>query len=85
MAKNLKRLGNVGIILALLILSAPFYWLQIYFFTKIVIPTADPDIFNFSEPTVGKAYFFEGLNFACFSVAHWIFAILMWFTASKLT
>ena len=34
--KKLKKVGNVGIILVLLILSAPCFWLQMFFFTKIV-------------------------------------------------
>jgi len=39
----------------------------------------------FYESTVGTAFVFEGLNFAFFSVAHWIYAVLMWFSSSKLS
>ena len=85
--KKLKKVGNVGIILVLLILSAPCFWLQMFFFTKIVKEKTNLNgsEMYFYESTVGVAFVFEGLNFAFFSVAHWIFAILMWFSAQKLS
>jgi hypothetical protein len=80
----------MGIILALLILSAPCYWLQMYFFTNTVQPNTNPKTSSiattvFYEGTVARVFVFEGLNFAFFSVAHWIFAILMWFSSVKMS
>jgi hypothetical protein len=57
-----------------------------YFFTNTVKEEpSDGEVLRYYKTTVSKAFMFEGLNFALFSVAHWIFAILIWFTAEKLT
>lgn len=86
--RRLKNFGNIGVILALLILSCPCYCLQMYYFTKSV---SDPREFDgkyygveYHQHISNLSLVYEGLNFAFFSGSHWMFAVLMWITSEKL-